>query len=138
MDVRKAYDDHRAISIASGLKCEDKSLTLQSQAQDADINVIMKRFGVTGVLPQVALPPSYGDFDSVSDYSDAVALIREANASFNALSASVRARFDNDPALFVNFCCDPSNIDAMREMGLAVPKPIPAANASKEVRQEKA
>lgn len=124
MNVRKAYDDHSIGSRASALVCRDKSLTIQSQATDADINVIMKRFGVSGVLPQVALPPSYGDFDVVSDYREALELIREADSSFSQLDAGVRARFGNDAARFVDFCDDPANVDAMREMGLAVPKPV--------------
>lgn len=127
MNIRLAYDSHRAVSIATGLKCLDKSLTLQSQAVDADINVIMKRFGVSGVLPQVALPPTYGDFGSVMEYRDALDLIREADRSFAKMPADVRRRFNNDAAEFVEFCDNPDNLPEMRKLGLAVPEPVVAA-----------
>ena len=37
------------------------------------------------------------------------------------MPADVRARFNNDPALFVDFCSDEANLDEMRKLGLAVP-----------------
>lgn len=134
--VRSLYGyDRDALSVATGLKCVDKSLTLQSQAQDADINVIMKRFGVSGVLPQVAVPPSYGDFDSdVMDYGSALRLIQSADKSFAQLSAQVRAKFDNDPAAFLDFCENPANLEEMRFMGLAVPKPVVDAAVATEAK----
>lgn len=115
------YDAGEA-SFESGLECKDESLTLQSQAEDADINVIVKRFGVTGQLPQVRMPPTYGDFDSVDNYREALDLIREADRSFMLLPADVRARFKNDAGAFVDFAMDPANIEELRKMGLAVPK----------------
>lgn len=136
--LRSPYNyDRDAVSWGTALVCEGKSLTLQSQAQEADINVIMKRFGVTGQLPQVAVPPSFGDFDAGDlDYRTALDVIRAADQSFMQLDASVRARFFNDPARFVEFCEDPKNLDEMVRMGLAVrkepenpPGPTPGAVA---------
>lgn len=126
--------DVEAASVASGLKCEDKSLTIQSQSEEADINVIMKRFGVTGELPQVARPPTYGDFEAVSDYREALDLINEANASFMKLPADVRKRFDNDAALFVDFCENPDNLPEMRKLGLAVPEAPVAPAVAEEAK----
>lgn len=108
------------VSSDSGLLCRDESLTLQSQAEEADINVLVRRFGVTGSLPQAGrAPPSYQDFEGVFDYRSALDLLRSADDSFLSLDAAVRSRFDNDPALFVDFCTDPANIEEVRKMGLA-------------------
>lgn len=118
------YDVDEA-SVESGLECKDESLAVQSQKDESDINVIVKRFGVTGMLPQVPMPPSYEDFtESVSDYRTALDLIREADRSFMALPADVRKRFDNDAGAFVAFASDPGNIEELRKMGLAVPKEV--------------
>jgi len=38
-----------------------------------------------------------------------------------ALDARTRERFDNDPGAFVDFCLDPSNLEELRKMGLAMP-----------------
>lgn len=115
-----AYDaDKVSDDTAIPTLCE--SITVQDQAEDADINVIVRRFGVTGQLPQVQVPPTIEDFaDSVTDFQTAMNMIRQSEDSFMQLDAGVRARFGNDPGAFVNFCSDPSNIDAMISMGLAV------------------
>lgn len=112
-------------SVLSGLKCEDPSRTVQSQADEADINTIVRNFGITGKLPEGVRVPTYGDFEFVGDYKDALAAIQEADKSFFAMPAEVRSRFDNDPARFVDFCSDPSNLDEMRKLGLAVPAAAP-------------
>lgn len=115
--------DRDVVSKETGLACADESLAVQSAKEDADINTIVRRFGVTGVLPEVPRPPVYGDFsESVSDYRTAMDLINAADRSFMALPAEVRARFANDPARFVDFVSNPDNLEECRRMGLAEPK----------------
>lgn len=127
------YDADKA-SKESGLHCKDDSLTVQSQREDADINVIVKRFGVTGQLPQSLRMPIYTDFEDVFDYRSAMDVINQADRSFAALPADVRARFLNDPQRFVEFASDEKNLEEMRRLGLApaaksVPTPSAAAAA---------
>lgn len=130
--VRNPYNyDVEKASKEAGLACDDPSLTLQSQAQEADINVILKRLNVTGVLPQASRVPTYGDFSAVVDYRGALDLIRAADAAFMSVPADVRARFSNDPAAFVEFCSNEANIEEVRRLGLAPPaKPAAAAAAA--------
>lgn len=125
MFVRNAYNyDTGEVSEETGLFCDDESLTQQSQAEEADINTIVRRFGLTGHLPQAVVMPVYGDFDVVSDYREALEQVRAADAAFMLMPADVRARFDNDAGAFVDFCSDDRNIDEARKMGL-----IPAVEA---------
>jgi hypothetical protein len=92
------------VSDSTGLKCEDVSLTRQSEAEEADINTIVKRFGVTGVLPNVERPPRYGDFVGlVNDFQTAQNLVVAATRSFEKLPGHVREMFNNDPALWVDY-----------------------------------
>lgn len=112
--------DRDAVSDATGLECKDVSLAVQSQKEEADINTIVRNFGVTGQIPQGVRVPSYGDFDLVDDYRSALEAIKEAEVSFMKMPADVRDRFANNPALFVDFCSDSSNLDEMRKLGLAV------------------
>lgn len=128
MNFRTGFNDGEGdvavVGVDAVCECKDESLTNQADAVDADINVIVKRYVRTGVLPVIERPPLDGDFsDSVTDYQSALALINRADDSFMSLSADVRKRFDNDPGAFVAFCSDPANLDEMRKMGLAVPKP---------------
>ncbi len=107
---------------------EGESKTVQSEAQDADINVIVKRFGLTGQLPTNLRPPSYEDYgDVVFDFRSAMDAINNAEKTFMALPAEVRSRFSNDPQVFLEFCTEQkdgvlTNLDEMRKIGLAVPK----------------
>lgn len=96
--------------------------TQQSQAEETDINNIVRRFKVTGLLPQGVRRPTYGDFEGVSDFRTAMDAIIAAEKAFMAMPSDVRSRFGNDPALFVEFCSDDKNLDEMRKMGLAVPE----------------
>lgn len=101
---------------------EGDSFTVQSQAADADINTIVKRFGITGELPQGLRPPTFEDFSEVVDFHTAQQAIVEAREAFMQMPADVRARFHNDPGEFVQFCSDEANLPEMRKLGLAVPE----------------
>lgn len=121
-----SYDEKEA-SRATAIDFTDaRDRTQQSQAAETDINGIVKRFKVTGILPQGVRVPSYGDFDGVSDFRTAMDAILQAEKSFMAMPAEVRSRFGNDPQEFVEFCSNPENVDEMRKWGLAVPKKEPA------------
>lgn len=110
--------------------CEDPSLTVQSQKDEADINNIVKAFGVTGKLPVGVKAPMYGDFTEVGDFRDAMDAIRAAEASFMAMPSDLRKRLDHDPQKFLEFCADPVNLPEMRKLGLAVPEVASAPSAS--------
>lgn len=120
MEWRSGYNyDRDAVSVETGLKCEDKSLTVQDQKDDADINVIVKRFGITGALPvhmRIPLDPGfYGEFD----FRASLDIVRAGEAAFAAQPAEVRNRFQNDPALFLEFFGDPKNSEEAVKLGLA-------------------
>lgn len=115
--------DTDLVSDETALRCNDPSRTRQDQKDEADINVIAKNFGLYGTLPTNVRVPSFGDFTGVGDYREAVEAIRAADASFMAMDARVRARFENDPQLFIEFCSNEANLDEMRTLGLAVPLP---------------
>jgi len=117
--------DADAASNESGLACADESRAIQSQKDEADINVIVRNFGITGRMPESVRIPEYGDFDLVNDYQSAINAVREADRNFMAMPADVRSKFDNDPQKFLDFCADRSNLDEMRKLGLAVPLEVP-------------
>jgi len=118
--------DMNAAGDESGLRCEDPSLAKQSFAEEVDINTIVRRFNVTGELPQAVRLPTYGDFTNVMDFKQAQNAIRAAEESFMAMPHEIRARFDNDPARFVDFCSDPENLPQAKKWGLAPPDTTPS------------
>ena len=92
--------------------------TQQSFRDECDINSILRKFNVTGQLPVGSVQPQYGDFSGITDYQSALNAVMAAQDSFLELPAKIRARFDNDPALFVEFASDEANKDEMKAMGL--------------------
>lgn len=106
----------------------EPDMTQQSDLPDTDINVIMKRYGATGQIPQVQETPNYGDFSIVSDYRSALEAVRHANEQFETVPAEIRATFGNDPARFLEFVSDEKNLPQLREWKLAAPakeEPLP-------------
>lgn len=87
------------------------SKTQQSFKDECDINVIVDRFGITGEMPQVLQLPQYGDFTGIFDFQSAMNAIRQAQETFDSMTAEVRARFDNNPQKFLEYC----ESDAIRD-----------------------
>lgn len=104
------------------LHCKDASLAVQDQRDEVDINTIVRRFGLTGELPEGVRAPSYGDFEGVTNYHDAMNAVVAANESFDRLPADIRSEFHNDPALFVDFCSDAKNLPRLKELKLLLPE----------------
>lgn len=117
----------------SDLECLDPSLAQQSFKDDADINVMLEKFKVTGVMPQGVVMPTYGDFQGVSDYRTAVDAINKATNAFMDMPANIRARFENDPQKFLEFCADDKNREEASRLGL-VPASVKAADSAAPVK----
>lgn len=115
----------------TGLECLDRSLTQQSFADDADINVLVRRFGLDGELPVGVRMPTFGDFTGVGDFQDAIEAVKLASDAFKEMPARVRARFDNDAGKFVEFCSDPANFEEAKGLGLV------SAEAAERVAAER-
>lgn len=130
MFLRTPYNyDRAAASLAAGMDTGTETEVVQSAKDDADINVIVRRFRVTGYLPTAAKLPTYGDFTGVSDYRTAMDAVRKAAEGFMELPASIRERFGNDPQQLLEFCSKPANQEELRKLGLApkISKPIVGA-----------
>lgn len=122
MFIRSPFNyDRDLASLESGLKCEDGSRTQQSFAEEVDINTIVRRFGLTGELPQDVAAPTYGDFVGVYDFHTAMNAVAKAHEAFDAMPAQVRSRFNNDAGAFVDFCSDEANREEAVKLGLVVP-----------------
>lgn len=93
-------------------------MTKQSFAKECDINEIVRKFGVTGELPQNVRMPTFGDFTTVSDFKSAMDAIALAHEAFDAMPAEWRTRFDNDPQKFLEFTSDEDNREEAIRMGM--------------------
>lgn len=131
--IRSPYNyDRDTASEETGLACQDATLTKQSFAEECDINTIVKRFGITGELPQNVRMPTYMDYEGIFDFHSAMNAIAKAHESFGAMPAEIRARFNNDPGQFVDFCSDANNLEEAKKLGLVEPKGLTTGNPAQQ------
>lgn len=128
--IRLPYDENynpRDFSIGGF----EPTLTKQAEAASADINTIVKRWMTTGALP-VHLNQGIAQFVDVSeipDYRGCLDVVIQAQKLFSELPSSVRQRFNNDPAAFLDFTQDPNSIDEMVSLGLATKRVEPSTGS---------
>lgn len=95
------------------------SMTKQSFTDECNIHNILRKYQATGLIEhQNRFAGDYGDYINVQDYQASLNAVNEARATFEALPANVRARCNNDPAVFLSFVADPSNRQEMFKLGL--------------------
>lgn len=119
------YDRDEA-SLANGIDCGIDpvtgeilpSMTQQQFAEEVDINTIVRRFGLTGQLPETVRVPMSGDFTGVTDYQTAMQAVRQAEEKFMELPATLRARFRHDPQELMTFMADEKNRAEAEKLGL--------------------
>lgn len=116
----------------AGTVNDQPSLTQQHFAKDADLNTIVKRFGIKdGAIPPAASDHRYyGDFSDAFDFRDALDRTRDAVSKFNALPADLRAEFGNDPVFLHEWVSDPANTKEAVRLGLLSKAALGPANAA--------
>ena len=121
--MRSCFVEHERVTLDFVV---DDGQTKQEFAEDCDVNAILKRFEKTGIIDHVSrIDGKYGDFTAAVDYHTALNMVQEAGEMFMSLPASIRAEFENDPGLFLDYATDPENEDGMRELGLLpVERPV--------------
>lgn len=109
------------------------SMTRQSEMEACDIHSILKQYSQVGfeqLVRENAAKGRYLDLTNLPDYQEALNTVLAADAAFDALPSQIRARFNNDPAQFVEFASDSANQDELIRLGLATdtrPPPQPTS-----------
>jgi len=96
-----------------------KSLTKQSFTAECDINNILRKYQKTGALDHVNKHEAIYGFATSHDFQSALEIIRTGQTMFDELPSSIRTKFENDPAKFLDFVQDKNNQAEMVELGLA-------------------
>lgn len=124
-DENELYDEITAIDFTG-----DPGMTLQAPAEEQDINIIMKRFGVKdgSKLPYwTDTKAVYGDFSELpADPVEAAEIFRQGQLQFATLPADIRRKFENGPELY-NWLQDPRNGAEAVKLGLLTPRPAQPA-----------
>lgn len=104
-------------------------MTVQSEKDNCDINVIMNRYATCGTpLPyrNDGVQPVYADVSELGDYMENYQRCKQAEEMFNALPSALRKELDNNPANLLPFIQDKANESRCIEYGL-INKPIAEA-----------
>lgn len=116
--IRSAFSPRERVRLV----CVGPGRTMQSAKDECDVNLIMKRFISTGVVPPGTFKsPIFGDVSGL-EFGAMMDVVAQANAEFAKLPAEVRRRFGHDAREFVEFCTNSENAEEMVKMGLAEPR----------------
>lgn len=116
MQFKSAFSDRERYFTPVG----EISMTQQHMRNECDINTIMRRWQKTGVINHVNTHAGdYGDYVNAVEYQEALNAVIEADNAFNSLPSSLRKKFDNSPAEFLQFVQNPDNLEEMYDLGLA-------------------
>lgn len=130
------YVPHNTLWTAFGVGADGEivkqvSMTKQEFVADCDIHNILAEFKVTGQIKHLAANAAagvYADLSALPDFQEALNTVVAGEAAFASLPSKLRARFENDPAQFLDFMSNPDNQDEAIKLGLAVdnrPPPAP-------------
>lgn len=126
---REQYDEKRDAKErdAAAIYNDEPSMTQQQFTADADINEVMRRFGVEdGSLPPARFDWNAVDLSEAGDFQSVTEKIRLAKDMFMQLPADLRESFNNDPARMMDWVHDPKNLDEATELGFwKKPEPTP-------------
>lgn len=96
---------------------EEESLTQQQFKDESDINLIVKKYQITGELPEQK-QGIYADVSNIPDYQQALEIVKNAEDMFMSLPARLRSQFSNNPEFMLNWIKDPANRDQAVSLGL--------------------
>lgn len=120
--VRQQYDetDDTQMGEASAIHTMAESRTQQQFAEDADINIIVHRFGVANepLPPMPTDPRYYGEVEDSTDLGDMLRRVHDAKTRFNDLPSRLRNKFNNSPAQLWQWIHDEENADEAVKLGL--------------------
>lgn len=126
--------DVAAVSLENGISFREARDRTQQQFKDeADINVIVRRFGLTGQMPETVRVPHSGDFTGIVDFQGAMNAVVQAREAFMELPAELRARFDNSPQKLMVFVADGNNRAEAERLGLINKPPEVTRDAVKAI-----
>lgn len=98
---------------------EGDSRTRQEFKDEVDINKILERYQRAGIdVFRQNHQATWADVPAL-DFREALELVRDAEQTFSELPSSLRKKFNNDPAQYMEFVQNPDNIEEMIELGLA-------------------
>lgn len=130
----------------AALHCRDESLTQQSFTEDADLNVIARRFGLETIPLGRPDASHFRDTTNDPELADILNAQRIARDHFMALPGKLRKRFHDNPQELWDFVNDPENAEEALRLNIlaripeggAIPAPTAQSATSSSATKESA
>jgi len=127
VNIRSRYDD--PIPGLYSTTSVGESVTKQSFQRECDVNVIVSKYLMHGIQPQLSnRVGTFADVSDVGSYQEALNLVNESKLLFDALPSVIRKRFNDNPAVLLDFVDNPSNRDECIKLGLLPKADVEAHN----------
>lgn len=129
MRFKTIYDTYKE---KQGIIFKEPTMTIQSEKDNCDINVIMDRYATCGTpLPYRTdgVQPVYADVSELGDYMENFQRCKQAEEMFNSLPSALRKELDNNPANLLPFIQDEKNKEMCYEYGLLNKPAVEASQA---------
>lgn len=111
--------DSDAASLDSAVDfSSDAGLTQQHMAPATEIDSIMGRYYASGEMPRAKQLAEYGDFDDSMDLQDMLYQLSRGQQAFSQVPSGIRAKFENNPGIFLDWIHDEANYDEAAGLGL--------------------
>ena len=98
---------------------DEPSLTKQAFTHECDINNILAKYQKTGAIEHLNQNEASYGYATSDNFQESLEIVSRGQNMFNELPSSIRNKFKNDPAQFLEFVQNSDNIEEMRELGLA-------------------
>lgn len=143
--MRQVYHDGSLPPASPGTKCTaEEGKTRQSEAQQADINLTIKKYNLQPLDLEPGWSGRIGEFLDVSalpSYQEAMNQLVKAEEAFMELPPDVRAEFDNSYAKMLDAWQNGEQAEVFEQIGWLERKPAPdpaaeaaAAKAARDAR----
>jgi len=118
--MARADIERRRVTVDPGTR----SRTKQANRNETNINLMVNRYKKTGMFQNInPREPKYGDFSEAVTLEEAFQRVKEAERSFMALPAQVRALAQNDPVVLLEMLADEGATAALVKAGLPILTP---------------
>ncbi len=121
---------HSAVNLGPRVQVhfKGKGRTKQADRDSVDINLIMKKYVRTGLIDHFSKHGAEYGFASALTFHECMNVVSKAETMFEELPAQARARFEGDPAVFLEFVQNPANQAEMFKLGLSDKPPEKATD----------
>ena len=120
--VRDVFDIIKCTAPVHDPEIHGPSQVQQHFKEECDINNIIAKYNATGNISHFTKSPGQYAVHDGTTFTEAMFIIKDAQAGFDELPSHIRSHFDNDPAKFMDAAHDPDRHQEFVDLGWINPE----------------